>query len=100
MAQRRADNLSGLSVLVVEDDPDCRLLVKQLLLDRAAHVTAFSSGREALEFLELHRADVLVSDIAMPELDGYDLLEAVRKLEEARGLVWMPALALLSLIHI
>src|SRR5215510_1619018 len=96
-------DLEGVSVLVVEDDQDCRALVERMLRDRRAEVTAVASGHEALTLLQnrradavlrSRRADVLVSDLGLPGLDGYGFLEEVRRLEEARGFVSMPAHAL------
>jgi signal transduction histidine kinase/ActR/RegA family two-component response regulator len=77
--------LSGLHVLVVDDEPDSLEVLIAVLESRGASVTAASSVREALAAFERDRPHVLVSDIAMPEEDGYELIRKVRLLDPARG---------------
>ncbi len=85
--------IAGLKVLVVDDDPDARALVKRLLDDCNAVVVTASSAAEAFETLEIELPDVLVSDIGMPEEDGYSFIKRVRKLGAGKG-GDIPALAL------
>ncbi|HJU94195.1 MAG TPA: CHASE domain-containing protein [Pyrinomonadaceae bacterium] len=73
--------LSGLNVLLVDDDSDNLKLMATALTKRQANVTAVSSANEAIRAITLRRPDVLVSDIAMPDEDGYGLIEKVRLLE-------------------
>ena len=73
--------LSGLNVLLVDDDSDTLTLMATALKKRQANVTAVSSANEAIRAITLKRPDVLVSDIAMPDEDGYGLIEKVRRLE-------------------
>jgi CheY-like chemotaxis protein len=73
--------LSGLNVLVVDDDSDTLTLMATALKRREANVTAVSSAGEAIQAITLKRPDVLVSDIAMPDEDGYGLIKKVRSLE-------------------
>lgn len=75
---KQATNLSGISVLVVDDEPDSRNLVAFALELFGANVTAVASAREALQALHSSTPDVLVSDIGMPDMDGYQLLRQVR----------------------
>jgi PAS domain S-box-containing protein len=85
--------LIGLHVLVVEDDPET-LDMLQFILDRSqATVATASSAVEALRALEQSRQDVLVSDLAMPKQDGYDLIRQIRSLPAERG-GNIPAIAL------
>ena len=85
--------LDGVTVLVVDDEPDARGLVKRLLQDRKARVLTAGQAAEALTILQNERPDVLVSDIGMPGEDGYTLIRQVRALDpQAGGLT--PALAL------
>jgi PAS domain S-box-containing protein len=79
------DRLAGLKVLVVDDEPDARALVKRLLEECQAVVIVAASAAEALERLLADRPDVLVSDIGMPEEDGYALIKQVRALGPERG---------------
>jgi CheY-like chemotaxis protein len=85
--------LSGLNVLLVDDDSDTLKLMETALKRRQANVTAVSSAGEAIQAISRRRPDVLVSDIAMPDEDGYGLIEKVRMLEngESQGI---PAVAI------
>jgi CheY-like chemotaxis protein len=80
-----AEMLAGVHVLVVDDDRDSRELTRTILQYCGALVTAVGSAMEAMHVLERITPDVLVSDIAMPEKDGYWLIHAVRKLPPAEG---------------
>ena len=73
--------LNGLQVLVVDDNADTRELITFILEQSGAQVTAVSSVGEALEALERLKPDVLVSDIGMPDEDGYSLIRKVRAQE-------------------
>ena len=77
--------IAGVRVLVVDDEPDARMLVRRLLEDCEAVVSTAESAREALERLERDPPDVLVSDIGMPGEDGYSLIRRVRALGPDRG---------------
>ncbi|XYH99769.1 response regulator [Sorangium sp. So ce1128] len=77
--------LSGLRVLVVEDEEDARTLLQRVLEDRGATVTVAASSEQALDALERCRPDVIVSDVGMPGMDGYDLIRSVRALPPERG---------------
>ncbi|HEX8342925.1 MAG TPA: ATP-binding protein, partial [Tepidisphaeraceae bacterium] len=76
--------ITGVKVLVVDDEPDARALVKRLLEDCNAVVTTAASAAEALEKLQAERPDVLLSDVGMPTSDGYQLIRLVRALPEDR----------------
>ena len=92
-APEESFNLSGIRVLAVDDDADARDLVVFLLEDCGACVTAVSNADDALAVLIQSVPDVLLSDIGMPDTDGYMLLRQVRALPpEQGGLV--PAIAL------
>jgi CheY-like chemotaxis protein len=73
--------LSGLNVLLVDDDSDTLTLMATALKRREANVTAVSSAGEAIQEITRKRPDVLVSDIAMPDEDGYGLIKKIRSLE-------------------
>jgi CheY-like chemotaxis protein len=77
--------LEGLKVLVVDDEQDARQLMSEILGRRGAEVVAASSAAEALEVLQSWRPHVLLSDIGMPDGDGYALIRQVRALPEERG---------------
>lgn len=78
-------NLSGLRVLVVDDEADIRELVAFILEQSGAEVTVTASAEEALIALNQSVPDVLLSDIGMPEVDGYMLMRQVRALSPERG---------------
>jgi CheY-like chemotaxis protein len=86
-------DLTGLRVLVVDDEIDTCKLIRRVLEDYHANVVTASSVAEALPLLESSRPDVLVSDIGMPDVDGYEFLRRVRALGPARG-GKIPAIAL------
>ncbi len=85
--------LTGVRVLIVDDEPDARDLLKRILSEFEAEVETVSSASEALPLVERAHPDVLVSDIGMPEVDGYELIRAVRLLPADDG-GQTPALAL------
>ena len=88
-----AGELAGVKVLVVDDQSDARDLIKRVLEDCAAEVVTAGTADEALWLVESEKPDVLVSDIGMPEADGFDLLRRVRALGPGRGGA-VPAIAL------
>jgi PAS domain S-box-containing protein len=83
--------LSGLHVLIVDDDRDTLELLSAALTQRRARVTTASSAAEALRALKFFRPDVLISDIAMPGEDGYQLIQKVIALDMAPRI---PAIAI------
>ncbi|MDZ8029241.1 MAG: PAS domain S-box protein [Nostoc sp. DedQUE11] len=78
-------NLQGIKVLVIDDDTDTREFLTFLLEHYQANVTAVASAVEAIDSLTECRSDVLVSDIGMPEVDGYMLMRQVRALPPEQG---------------
>jgi signal transduction histidine kinase/ActR/RegA family two-component response regulator len=86
-------DLSGTKVLVVDDEPDARDLACRILLQCSADVVTAGSAAEALALLESEHPDVLVSDIGMPVIDGYELLMRIRGLSNKRHNT-IPAIAL------
>ncbi len=77
--------LDGLRLLVVDDEEDTRTLLKTVLETCGAQVTTASSAREAIAALKESRPDVLISDLGMPEEDGYALIKKVRALSQEDG---------------
>jgi PAS domain S-box-containing protein len=91
--QQAPPRLDGVRVLAVDDDEESRRLVKAILGDCGAEVTVASSADAALDTLRTTFVDVLVSDIGMPDADGYDLIRRLREAEQAHG-GHIPAIAL------
>jgi PAS domain S-box-containing protein len=85
--------LDGLQVLVVDDEADVREWISTVLTESGAQVIAVGSVGEALAALEQLRPDVLVSDIGMPDEDGYTFIRKVRELGSEMG-GRIPAVAL------
>ena len=85
-------SLRGLRVLVVDDEADARELLGVILRGKGADVDAASSVAEGMALLEAEPPDVLVSDISMPEADGYELIRRLREREGDGALT--PAIAL------
>jgi len=80
-------------VLLVEDDPDARDVAAASLSNAGFELRAVTSAREALELLDQWQPAVIVSDISMPEIDGYEFIRLVRARTPERGGL-IPALAL------
>jgi signal transduction histidine kinase/ActR/RegA family two-component response regulator len=89
---RRMD-LTGVKVLVVDDNADARALIQRVLEACGASVVTAGTVADAVLTVERARPHVLVSDVGMPEADGYELLRLVRGLGQARG-GGLPAIAL------
>jgi len=86
-------SLDGIHVLIVEDDEDSRKLLSVMLKQHGAEVTSASSAADAYRLFNEKLPDVLISDIGMPEQDGYELMRRIRKLPVEKGGL-IPALAL------
>jgi CheY-like chemotaxis protein len=98
MRELRGADLRGLRVLVVEDEGDTRDILDVLLRESGAEVQAVPDAETAMQALRSRPPDVLISDIGMPEMDGYDLIRQVRRLApDAGGRV--PAIALTAFAH-
>ena len=83
--------LRGIRVLVVDDNAETRELVRRILESYNAEVILASSAEEGLRILEKQHPDILVSDIGMPDQDGYEFIKNVRKLPSRKSI---PAIAL------
>ncbi|HEY0321366.1 MAG TPA: response regulator [Pyrinomonadaceae bacterium] len=79
------------SVLVVEDSPDTLALLNVLFEKRGCRVLAAESAAEALALAERETPDIIISDIGMPDMNGYELLKSLRRLP---GMEHIPALAI------
>jgi len=86
-------DLSGITVLVVDDDRDNRELIKRILADCGATVRIAASAREAFTAFREQVPNLLITDLGMPEVDGFELLDWVRQLPRDQG-SQAPAIAL------
>lgn len=85
--------LQDIRVLVVEDEADNRDLIRRMLEAHGAQVFTAATASEAIAQASNQRPDILVSDIGLPDVDGYELIRRIRRLE-AEGLDSIPAVAL------
>jgi len=81
-AQLRVPRLDGIRILLVDDDRDALALSREILEVTGAIVTTAESGQDALDKLANGVADVLIADLAMPRMDGFELLERIRASRE------------------
>jgi CheY-like chemotaxis protein len=83
--------LKSIKVVGVDDNADSRELLRAILRHSSAEASVVGSGQEALEAIRRVHPDVLICDLAMPEMDGYELLEKVRSQE--RDIAQLPVIA-------
>jgi PAS domain S-box-containing protein len=76
--QEKAVRLDGLRIVVVDDEADARRMLSKVLTEAGAVVTVAATVRDGLEVLEKVRPNLVISDIGMPEQDGYDFIRQVR----------------------
>jgi PAS domain S-box-containing protein len=84
--------LDGVNVLIVDDEPDGLALIARILEGRGARPTSAASATEALDILARGSFHILLSDIGMPDMDGYELMRRVRALDASRSAP-IPAIA-------
>ncbi len=89
--------LEGLSILLVDDDPESRTAIATHLASHQAEVITAGSAAEAVELVQRRRVDVLLADVAIPEQDGCVLIRKIRALPGAAALI--PAAALTAFAH-
>lgn len=79
MAAMLDQEFKGVEILVVEDEEDIRVLLANLLRSSGARVTTAADGAEAIQMAATGLYDLLVTDLRMPEMDGMELLRAIRR---------------------
>src|SRR6185295_4939139 len=90
--RRATPVLRGITALVVDDDEDARDLAAMALAERGAYVATASDAAGAIDLMGTRDIDVLVADLAMPDIDGFTLLSQVHDRELATGRI-IPAIA-------
>jgi signal transduction histidine kinase/CheY-like chemotaxis protein len=75
----------GVRILVVDDEPDARELVHRILAEHGAVVDSVASASDAFERLGSARFDLIISDIGMPDMDGYEMMRRIRALPDEQG---------------
>jgi PAS domain S-box-containing protein len=78
-------SLKGITVLAIDDEPDALQLIRRLLENCGATVHLATSACEGLEMVKAFRPDMILSDIGMPDEDGYTFIRNVRKLDAKDG---------------
>jgi PAS domain S-box-containing protein len=84
-AEGTRPDLRGFHVLVIDDEPDTRMVIQRILIKSNATVTTAASAAEGLDAVKQHRPDMILSDIGMPVEDGYQFLAKLRHLSDAEG---------------
>ncbi len=77
--------LSGMNILIIEDEPTARDVIRRLLTLYHANVIVTATAAEGLEQVKTRKLDVIVSDIDMPQMDGYQFIGEVRNLPAHNG---------------
>lgn len=72
-------SLAGVTVLVIDDEEDARILIDRFIVERGGRTLPAANAEEALRILESEPLDIIVSDIGLPEVDGYAFIRKVRK---------------------
>jgi CheY-like chemotaxis protein len=81
-----AGKLRGVTIVVVDDDPEARSLITVTLRQAGASVTTVASAQDALAELKKGTPDVVLTDIAMPHVDGYQLAQTIRGEGDSSGI--------------
>jgi signal transduction histidine kinase len=87
----RTHSLKDLKVLIVEDSEDTLTLLSAMFVREGAHAIAATSAAEALQWASTNQPDIVISDIGMPDVDGYELLEKLKQLPRMNSI---PAIAI------
>lgn len=85
-------SLDGVKILAVDDEIDNLEFIVFLLEQSGASVTSVTSGAAAIEIIKSNPPDILVSDIGMPDMDGYKLMQEIQKLPQSQGAIYAIAL--------
>jgi CheY-like chemotaxis protein len=90
---RELPSIKGLRVLVVDDDGDTAFILARMLIHEGAQVKWAASVAEAFDLMETFRPNVILSDLSMPEEDGFDLIRKFRRCEAPGAEGFVPAIA-------
>ncbi|MGG7047510.1 MULTISPECIES: response regulator transcription factor [unclassified Campylobacter] len=83
--------LKDLTVLIVEDESETRALMEQILLDEFAKVITAQNGDEGLKKFKKFSPDIVLTDIAMPIVDGLDMTDAIKKISSTTPIIALSA---------
>jgi two-component system, NtrC family, response regulator len=91
MSASATEGSGPVRVLVVDDKPEMAEMIADDLNERGYEGVPVSSGREAIDILKTQRIDILVTDVRMPGMDGFAVLEASHDLDPSRPVILMTA---------
>ena len=74
------------TILIVEDDDDGRTVISKIVESLGYNQLSFGSGREAIEAIKTKNVDLALIDIMMPEMNGYEVLKAIREMPQYASL--------------
>ena len=80
-----------INILLAEDEHTLAMIIKDTLDGQGFHVTVAGDGEEALQLYATQRPDVLVADVMMPKLDGYELVRRIRKTDQQTPVIFLTA---------
>ena len=80
-----------INILLAEDERTLAMIIKDTLDGQGFHVTVAGDGEEALQLYATQRPDVLVADVMMPKLDGYELVRRIRKTDQQTPVIFLTA---------
>ena len=80
-----------INILLAEDERTLAMIIQDTLVGQGFHVTIASDGEEALRLFAAHKPDVLVADVMMPRLDGYELVRRIRKRDRLTPVIFLTA---------
>lgn len=78
--------MNGKKILIVDDDPDIRLLIDFHMSEEGCEVLEASDGIEALEVLKDNHVDIIITDLIMPNMDGYELIKVLKESKDKSGI--------------
>ena len=96
---KSAEPPEGIRILLVEDDEDSREMLKIMFEQNGMHITGVESAAKAVELIQQMKPDVLISDIGLPNEDGYELIGKIRQLSPEKGGL-TPAIALTGYVSL
>ena len=80
-----------INILLAEDERTLAMIIKDTLDGQGFHVTVAGDGEEALALFHSHKPDVLVADVMMPRLDGYEMVKRIRKTDQQTPVIFLTA---------
>jgi CheY-like chemotaxis protein len=93
MSSSNGNTRKAARILVIDDEPVLRVTFKHLLEGEGYRVWTASNGREGLDIFRQHPVDLVITDIVMPEMDGYEIIENIRRESPGLPIIAMSAVA-------